>query len=142
MHHFGWVIQLKTLHVVTAYINKNDTFLEEAVSKDPSRYVQDELQSNVSSNYIISEDTENTTPSHSISEDSQGRKLSNEQIELNDAPFWAGYSTKMRHRTRCTIQRSNIKISKFLNIFSQASKLRSFNITNTLHSRTKSIYTI
>lgn len=73
--------KLKTLHVVSAYINKNDTFLEEAVSKDPSRYVQDELQSNVSSNYIISEDTENTTPTYSISEDSQGRKLSNEQIE-------------------------------------------------------------
>jgi len=40
--------KLKTLHVVSAYINKNDTFLEVAVSKDPSRYVQDELQSNVS----------------------------------------------------------------------------------------------
>lgn len=39
--------KIKALHVISAYINKNNTFPGEAVSKDPSRYVQDEPQSNV-----------------------------------------------------------------------------------------------
>lgn len=48
--------KLKRLRVVTAFINKNDTFFEMAVSNNPSRYVQDESQSNVSSsNNIISD---------------------------------------------------------------------------------------
>lgn len=38
----------KRLQVVSAYINRNDTFSEVAVSSDPSRYVHDESQSNVS----------------------------------------------------------------------------------------------
>lgn len=44
--------QKRTLHVVSAYINKNDTFSEVAVQKSPSRYVQDEQRSNVSNNSI------------------------------------------------------------------------------------------
>lgn len=48
----------KTLHVISAYINKNDTFSGVAVSNDPSRYVQDEPQSNVSSSKDIISQTE------------------------------------------------------------------------------------
>ena len=48
--------KLKKIRVVSAFINKNDTFSEVAVSNDPSRYVLDEPQPNVSSfKYIISE---------------------------------------------------------------------------------------
>lgn len=50
----------KTLHVISAYKNKKDTFPEEAVSKDPSRYVLDEAQSNVSSKESIHENIENS----------------------------------------------------------------------------------
>ena len=42
----------KTLHVVSAYINKKDTFSDVLVSNDPKRYVQDEHQSNVSTDSI------------------------------------------------------------------------------------------
>ena len=49
---------LKTLHVVSAYKNKNDTFSGEAVSKDPSRYVRDDLQSNVSVRNSIPDNSE------------------------------------------------------------------------------------
>ena len=49
---------LKTLHVVSAYKNKNDTFSGEAVSKDPSRYVRDDLQSNVSVKNSIPDNSE------------------------------------------------------------------------------------
>ena len=66
--------KLKTLHVVSAYKNKNDTFSEVAVSKDPSRYVQDEPQSNVSS--------ENMIPTkEDIVNGKQSRGLSKEQEE-------------------------------------------------------------
>ena len=60
--------KLKTLHVVSAYKNKKDTFSEEAVPKGPSRYVQDEPQSNVSSNDIISQ---NNTKSNENSENNE-----------------------------------------------------------------------
>ena len=46
----GYVVEavpdtkLKKLRVITAFINKNDTFSEVAVSNDPSRYVPDESQ--------------------------------------------------------------------------------------------------
>lgn len=40
--------KLKKLHVVSAYKNKNDTFIETTVSEDPSRYAQDESQSDES----------------------------------------------------------------------------------------------
>lgn len=57
----------KTLHVVSAYINKNDTFSEVAVSNDPSRYVRDEPQSNESfSNNIIPQTSKNVTKKYSI----------------------------------------------------------------------------
>lgn len=48
--------KLKKLRVVTAFINKNDTFSEVAVSNDPSRYVLDEPQPNVSSSKNIISD--------------------------------------------------------------------------------------
>ena len=51
----------KTLHVVSAYINKKDTFSDVLVSNDPKRYVQDEHQPNASSNDIISQTVENAT---------------------------------------------------------------------------------
>ncbi len=49
--------KLRKLRVVSAYINKNDTFSEVAVLNSPSRYVQNESQPNASSsNIIISND--------------------------------------------------------------------------------------
>lgn len=42
----------KTLRVVSAYINKNDTFSQVAVENSPSRYAQNEPESNVSENSI------------------------------------------------------------------------------------------
>ncbi len=57
----------RALHVISAYINKKNTFSEVAVSKDPSRYVQDELQSNVFNN-IITQNSENTIESGKDSE--------------------------------------------------------------------------
>lgn len=65
--------KLKTLHVVSAYKNKNDTFSEEAVSKDPSRYVQDEPQSNVSSENMIptKEDIVNGKQSRSLTKEQE-----------------------------------------------------------------------
>ncbi len=45
--------KLKKLRVIIAYINRNDTFSEVAVSNDPSRYVLDEPQPNVSSSTNI-----------------------------------------------------------------------------------------
>lgn len=41
--------KVKILHIVSAYINKNDTFSEVLMSIDPKRYVQNEPQPNVSS---------------------------------------------------------------------------------------------
>ena len=43
---------LKTLHIVSAYKNKKDTFSDVPVSNDPRRYVQDEHQPNVSTDII------------------------------------------------------------------------------------------
>lgn len=68
----------KTLHVISAYKNKKDTFSEVAVSKDPSRYVQDEPQSNVSSKKSIHENIENSNIKYSLT-DNQGRQLTKEQ---------------------------------------------------------------
>ncbi len=45
--------KLKKLRVVSAFINRNDTFSEVAVSNNPSRYVHDEPQPNVSSSEDI-----------------------------------------------------------------------------------------
>lgn len=66
--HFYYVVEAvpdtkrKKLQVISAYINRNDTFFEMAVSNDPSRYVPDESQSNASfSKNIISNQNENTT---------------------------------------------------------------------------------
>lgn len=57
----------KTLHVVSAFINENDTFPGVAVSNDPSQYVQDEPQSNVSSSKdIISQTEKKETKKYSI----------------------------------------------------------------------------
>lgn len=39
--------KMKTLHVVNAYINKNDTFPVVPNAKSPKRYAPNELQSNV-----------------------------------------------------------------------------------------------
>ena len=44
----------KVLHIVSAYINKKDTFSDVLVSNDPKRYVQNEHQPNVSFDNIIS----------------------------------------------------------------------------------------
>ena len=73
--------KLKTLHVVSAYKNKNDTFIEEAASTDPSRYVQDELQSKASlSNNIVPDNDMEGNNKYSLS-DNQGRELSKNQQE-------------------------------------------------------------
>ncbi len=47
---------LKTLHIVSAYKNKKDTFSDVPVSNDPRRYVQDEHQPNVSNDIILNEE--------------------------------------------------------------------------------------
>ena len=54
--------KVKKLKVVSAYINKKDTFSEVAVSNDPSRYVQDESQSYVFNNIISDSNKKSTTP--------------------------------------------------------------------------------
>lgn len=98
--------KLKTLHVVSAYINKNDTFLEVAVSKDPSRYVHDELQSNVSSNDSIPQNTKNATR-FSLSEDSDSNYLSavergdmdTAQKMVDEVAKKAGYDIEGYHGT-------------------------------------------
>ena len=68
---------LKTIHVVSAYKNKKDTFPEVAVSKDPSRYVQDEPQSNVPSKKKI---PYNDKKVKLLLSDSQGRKATKEKL--------------------------------------------------------------
>ena len=77
MHYFWRVIQ-QTLHVVSAYINKNDTFPEVLNAKSPKRYALNELQSNVSSSTSI------ITP---LEQNTSGNP------QLNDALFLAGHST-------------------------------------------------
>ncbi len=47
---------LKTLHIVSAYKNKKDTFSDVPVSNDPRRYVQDEHQPNVSNDIILNDE--------------------------------------------------------------------------------------
>ncbi len=73
------------MRVISAYINKKDTFSELAVSNDPSRYVQDEIQSNasfVNSSLTPEEQNASTTSSRkSISVDTNGRELSEGQKE-------------------------------------------------------------
>lgn len=51
----------KILHVVSAYINKNDTFPVVDNANSPIRNVQNEPQSNVSSNNNIPQNTKNTS---------------------------------------------------------------------------------
>lgn len=63
----------KTLHIVSAYNNKKDTFSDELVSNDPKRYVLDEHQPNVSFNNIVPRNAK-----MSIS-DNKGRTLTKEQ---------------------------------------------------------------
>ena len=60
-NHYYYVVEAvpntkrKKLQVISAYVNRKDTFSEVAVSNDPSRYVHDEPQPNVSfSKNIIS----------------------------------------------------------------------------------------
>lgn len=65
----------KTLHIVSAYKNKKDTFSDELVSNDPKRYVLDEHQPNVSFNNSVSQNAK-----MSIS-DNKGRTLTKEQQE-------------------------------------------------------------
>lgn len=69
----------KTLHVVSAYINKKDTFsvVDNAIS--PIRDVQNEPQSNVSYENSIPQNTKITSGTdvqYSLSEDSEGRTIS------------------------------------------------------------------
>ena len=47
---------LKTLHIISAYKNKKDTFSDVPVSNDPRRYVHDEHQPNVSNDIILNEE--------------------------------------------------------------------------------------
>lgn len=76
----------KTLHVVSAFINENDTFPGVAVSNDPSQYVQDEPQSNVSfSKDIISQTEKKETKKYSI--------------DIDDSFFDALYSEPSEHET-------------------------------------------
>lgn len=76
----------KTLHVVSAFINENDTFPGVAVSNDPSQYVQDEPQSNVSSSKdIISQTEKKETKKYSI--------------DIDDSFFDALYSEPSEHET-------------------------------------------
>lgn len=74
--------KIKTLHVVSAYINKNDTFSDVVVSNDPNRYVQDEHRPNVSfpkSN--VSSDKGNVNKRYSLNVDTEGNELSDQQQE-------------------------------------------------------------
>lgn len=74
--------KVKKLKVVSAYINKKDTFSEVAVPNGPSRYVQDESQSYVFNN-IIPDSAKNTTTSEKFSDrDSDGNRLTKAQIEF------------------------------------------------------------
>lgn len=76
----------KTLHVVSAFINENDTFPGVAVSNDPSQYVQDEPQSNVSSSKdIISQTEKKETKKYSI--------------DIDDSIFDALYGEPSEHET-------------------------------------------
>lgn len=76
----------KTLHVVSAFINENDTFPGVAVSNDPSQYVQDEPQSNVSSSKdIISQTEKKETKKYSI--------------DIDDSFFDALYGEPSEHET-------------------------------------------
>lgn len=73
----------KTLHIVSAYINKKDTFSDVLVSNDPKRYVQDEHQPNVSLNNSIPQNDKNASSEvkYSLTSDTEGRTLSKEQQE-------------------------------------------------------------
>lgn len=76
----------KTLHVVSAFINENDTFPGVAVSNDPSQYVQDEPQSNVSSSKdIISQTEKKETKKYSI--------------DIDDSFFDSLYGEPSEHET-------------------------------------------
>lgn len=79
--------KIKTLHVVSAYINKNDTFSDVVVSNDPNRYVQDEHRPNVSfpkSN--VSSDRENVNKRYSLNLENEGKKYS---TNIDEALFEA-----------------------------------------------------
>lgn len=56
----------KTLHVVSAYINKNDTFPVVSDTKSLDSNVQNELQSNMSSNNSISQKHKNAIVDYSV----------------------------------------------------------------------------
>ena len=71
----------KTLHIVSAYINKKDTFSDVLVSNDPKRYVQDEHRSNVSSKDIISDSSKKSSNiRYSLSQDNLGNAV-NENVQ-------------------------------------------------------------
>lgn len=87
--------KLKTLHVVSAYTNKNDTFSEVAVSKDPSRYVHDEPQSNVSSTDSIRNNSEKSNEKYSLPDESSVYDYVNEnETEFIDVPPVRDYERK------------------------------------------------
>ena len=85
----------KILHIVSAYINKKDTFSEMAVSNDSSRYVRNGFQSNVSSDLNVAQGSEKSNENQrkndenlekrkslkEVGEDSEGKKLTADQIE-------------------------------------------------------------
>ena len=72
--------------MVSAFINENDTFPGVAVSNDPSQYVQDEPQSNVSSSKdIISQTEKKETKKYSI--------------DIDDSFFDALYGEPSEHET-------------------------------------------
>lgn len=74
----------KTLHIVSAYINKKDTFSDVLVSNDPKRYVQDEHQPNVSLNNSIPQNDKNSSSDadirYSLSE--SGKMVDNKGNEV------------------------------------------------------------
>jgi hypothetical protein len=48
--------KVKSLHIISAYISKKDTFPDALLSNDPKRYVHNEHQSNVSKHNIHNPD--------------------------------------------------------------------------------------
>ena len=66
--------------LISAYINKKDTFSDVPVSNDSRRYVQDEHQPNVSSDINISPSTENVNGKFSLSES----EIKEKQLDKED----------------------------------------------------------
>ena len=77
--------KMKTLHVVSAYINKNDTFPEVGVQNALNPNARNEPQSNVSiSNNSIPQISENATPEKNIQEVEEVARVQQPASEMED----------------------------------------------------------